>query len=86
MSWSLPLTYVVTPKSGPLRQLTTLADARSALIEDLPIDRKKTPHWLDAGLRLVEAGESGDPDAIETATEALVQALDAEGWLARQTD
>jgi hypothetical protein len=81
MSWTSTLTYTITPKSGPIRQLTTLEDARSALINDLPADRKKTPHWLQAGLLVVAAGESGRLDDVAAATEALVKALDADGWM-----
>lgn len=81
MSWSHALTYVVTPKSGPIRQLRTLADVRSALINDLPVDKKKAPHWLQAGLLVVDASESGAAADIAAATEALVKALDTEGWM-----
>jgi hypothetical protein len=81
MSWSDALSYTVTPKSGPVRQLKTLEDARSALINDVPADCKKTPHWLQAGMLVVEAGESGTPGDVAAATEALVSALAAEGWL-----
>ncbi len=83
MFWTSALTYVVTPKSGPVRQLATLEDARSALIDDLPVDRKKVPHWLEAGLLVVEASESGKPADLQAATDALVKALDAEGWMSR---
>ena len=83
MSWTSALAYTVTPKSGPMRQLRSLEDARSALINDLPADRKKAPHWLQAGLLVVEASESGAAADIAAATEALVKALDAEGWMTR---
>lgn len=81
MTWTSALTYTITPKSGPVRQLTTLEDARSALINDLPADRKKTPHWLQAGQLVVAASESGTPADVAAATEALVRALDTDGWM-----
>ena len=81
MTWTSTLSYTVSPKSGPIRQLQTLEDARSALINDLPVDRKKAPHWLRAGMLVVAAGESGSAPDIAAATEALVRALDADGWM-----
>lgn len=81
MSWTNALAYTITPKSGPVRQLKTLEDARSALINDLPADWKKSPHWMQAGLLVVAAGESGKVSDIAAATEALVKALDIEGWM-----
>ncbi len=79
--WDKPLAYEVTPKSGPLKKLTTLADVRSAMVHDLPPGATKRPHWLHAGMKLVAASESGATGDIRVATEALIDALDAEGWL-----
>ncbi|MGH6769916.1 MAG: hypothetical protein ACRECO_12950 [Xanthobacteraceae bacterium] len=83
MYWNETLTYVITPKSGPVRQLRTLLDARSALVEDLPAGGTKRPHWLQAGLRVVAASESGLQDDISAATDALLAALEKEGWMNR---
>jgi hypothetical protein len=77
------LTYVITPKSGPVRQLKTLHDARSALMEDLPPGGTKRSHWLKAGFRVVAASESGSQDDISAATDALLAALETEGWMNR---
>ena len=82
MSWTSALAYTVTPKSGPIEQLKTLEDARSALI-DLPADKKKSPHWLQTGLLVVAASESDAAADIHAATDALVHALDTEGWMTR---
>ena len=79
--WTKALTYEINPKSGPVRRLTTLEDVRSAMIEDLPMGSTKRPHWLRAGMALVKASESGTPADIRTATDALIAALDTEGWL-----
>jgi hypothetical protein len=83
MFWNEPLTYVISPKSGPVRQMRTLHDARSALIHDLPSGSTKRQHWLQAGLRVVAASESGAPEDIRAATDALVAALEMEGWMTR---
>jgi hypothetical protein len=86
MYWTSALPYVVTPKSGPMRQLATLEDVRSALIDDLPAELKKAPHWLEAGLLVVEASESGRAGDLRAAADALVNALDAEGWMSRPAE
>jgi hypothetical protein len=43
--------------------------------------RQKRPHWLRAGKALVTAAESGQSSDVERAYEAIVAALDEEGWL-----
>jgi hypothetical protein len=79
--WEKPLAYEIAPKSGPVRKMVTLADVRSALVYDLPPGTTKQPHWLNAGLLVVAASESGRPTDIRVATDALADALDVEGWL-----
>ena len=79
--WDKPLTYEITPKSGPMRRLTTLADVRTSMVHDLPPGATKLPHWLRAGMLIVAASESGSAADIRTATDALIEALDVEGWL-----
>ena len=79
--WTKALAYEVTPKSGPMRPLVTLADVRSAMIEDLPQGATKRPHWLHAGMLVVAASESGKAGYIRAATDALADALDVEGWM-----
>ena len=79
--WDKPLTYVITPKSGPLRKMVSLLDANRALIEELPKGYLKRAHWLRAGKALVTAAETGKSRDIECAFEAIVAALDEEGWL-----
>jgi hypothetical protein len=83
MYWNEALTYIITPKSGPVRQLRTLLDARSALVQDLPAGGTRRPHWLAAGLQVVAASESGSDEDISAATDALLAALEAEGWMSR---
>jgi hypothetical protein len=84
MSWDKPLAYVISPKSGPVRQMQTLHDARSAMVHDLPPGSTKRPHWLHAGQRVVAASESGSEEDVRVATDALLAALEAEGWMSTQ--
>lgn len=79
--WEKPLSFEISPRSGPVRRLTTLLDARSAMVHDLPPRSTKKPHWLRAGMLLVAASESGAYADIRAATDALADALDAEGWM-----
>ncbi len=79
--WDTLLTFVITPKSGPLRKMVTLHDAQQVLIADLPPGYLKRAHWLRAGKALVTAAETGKSKDIEGAFEAIVAALDEEGWL-----
>ena len=79
--WDTPLTFVITPKSGPLRKMVRLGDAQQALIADLPPGYLRRPHWLKAGKALVTAAETGKPSDIECVFDAIVAALDKEGWL-----
>src|SRR5208282_2149733 len=81
VDWDTRLTFVITPKSGPLRKMVRLRDARQALIADLPSGFLRRAHWLKAGKALVTAAETGKPKDIEWAFESLVAALDEEGWL-----
>src|ERR1700739_2801387 len=78
--WRRPLPYVITPKSGPLPQMLSLIDANRALGQ-LPRGYLRRAHWMRAGHALVIAANTGGSRAIEWAFEALVAALDKEGWL-----
>ena len=79
--WDTRITFVITPKSGPLRKMVRLRDAQQALIADLPPGFLRRAHWLTAGKALVTAAETGKPKDIEWAFESIVAALDEEGWL-----
>jgi hypothetical protein len=83
MYWDKKLTYTITPKSGPVRSMDTLLDANHALSQDLPKGYLKRRHWLDAGKIVVEAAETGAIPIIREATEKLVSAIEAEGWMDR---
>ena len=79
--WDTLLTFVITPKSGPLRKMVRLRDAQQALIADLPSGFLRRAHWLTAGKALVTAAETGKPKDIKWVFESIVAALDEEGWL-----
>ncbi len=79
--WDTLLTFAIAPKSGPLRKMVRLRDAQQALIADLPSGFLRRAHWLKAGKTLVTAAETGKSKDIEGAFEAIVAALDEEGWL-----
>jgi len=81
--WDEPLTYVITPKSGPLRKMVSLLDANRALTGELPKGYLKRAHWLRAGQVLMTAAETGVSRDIEWAFEAIVAALAEEGWFTR---
>jgi hypothetical protein len=83
--WEKPLSFEITPKSGPVRRLVTLLDARSAMVHDLPPRSTRKPHWLRAGMLIVAASESGAYSDIRAATEAMADALDTEGWMSTET-
>jgi hypothetical protein len=78
--WDTRLTFAITPKSGPLRRMVRLRDAKRTL-EELPPGYLKRVHWLRASACLVTAAETGKPKDIEWAFESIVAALDEEGWL-----
>lgn len=64
-----------------MRRMETLIDANHALTNDVPRDVRKQKHWLRAGALVVEAAETGTAESIRFATEALVEALELEGWM-----
>ncbi len=79
--WDTLLTFIITPKSGPLRKMVTLHDCQQAIIADLPPGLLRRAHWLKAGKALVTAAETAKPKDIEWVFESIVAALDEEGWL-----
>ncbi len=72
-NWDRPLTYVITPKSGPLRRMTTLRDAKRALNGELPKGYWKRPHWSRAALLLVITVETGDSVASTATSFAAIR-------------
>ncbi len=83
MHWNKDLAYWITPKSGPLRGMSTLIDANHALSKDLPNGYLKRPPWLDVGKLLAQAAETGSDEDVQIATDELLRAIEVEGWMNR---
>ena len=83
MNWNAELAYDVTPKSGPMRAMRTLRDANYALLDDLGAQCRYRGHWSAVGRLLLAAANRGGRLDVMLATDALVMALEAEGWMTR---
>jgi len=83
MNWNAELAYNVTPKSGPMRAMRTLRDANYALLDDLTAQRRYRRHWFAVGRLLMAAAKTGGRLDVMLATDALVMALEFEGWMTR---
>ena len=59
--WYRKLSHPVVPLSGPLRATRTLGEARNALSEGLPADRKADAPWQRASALMLAASKSGSP-------------------------
>jgi hypothetical protein len=81
MNWSTELAYFVTPKSGPMRAMRTLHDVNHALLDDLPRQLRYRRHWFIVGRLLLAAAGSKTRLDLMLATDALVTALEIEGWM-----
>jgi hypothetical protein len=82
MFWGCDLAFPITPKSGPLRAIGTLLDARRTMTRDLPAGYLKRP-LATSWLGMMKAVDSGQAEDIKRATELLVCAFEHEGWLQR---
>src|SRR5689334_22923784 len=81
--WDTPLPYIVTPKSGPMRSMSTLVDVSRALTTDLPRGSLKEPCWRDLATLVLLASQSGLRRDIEAVTSELIFALTKAGWMER---
>jgi hypothetical protein len=81
MSWSTELGYFVTPKSGPMQAMRTLHDVNRAVLDDLPRHLRYQRHWFIVGRALLTAASTKTRLNIMLATDALVTALEIEGWM-----
>jgi hypothetical protein len=77
--WHKSFKYPITPKCGPMPQMSSLVDARGAFLE-LPQGFLRRPHWLRAAKALLTASQTGRPIDIQWAFDTLVAAVDEEGW------
>lgn len=86
MNWNIELAYFVTPKSGPMRPMKTLRDVNHALLDDLPARCRHQRHWFAVGRLLLTAAAKGSNRLdLRLATDALVMALEVEGWMTWQS-
>ena len=81
--WYKSFKYPITPKCGPMPQMSSLVDARGAFLE-LPHCLLRRPHWLRAGKALLTASQTGRQINIQWAFDTLVAAVDEEGWFDRR--
>lgn len=81
---SADLTCWVTPKSGPMRPVRTLGDLRKAFLDDLPRQRRHQRHWFAVGRLLEAAMETRGRLDRMLVTDALLMALEVEGWMTRR--
>lgn len=79
--WSDPLPFPIVPKSGPMRRMQTLSDMNKALTKNLPFRQLCQPRWQHAARLVVHAATTGMGHDIHSACEAMVEALDLEGWM-----
>jgi hypothetical protein len=77
--WDKSFRYPVTPKRGPMPRMSSLIDARGALLE-LPHGYLRRAHWLRVGQPLLVASHTGRQINIQWAFDTLVAAVDEEGW------
>jgi hypothetical protein len=86
MNWDAELAYFVTPKSGPMRAMRTLRDVNQALLDDLPTRSRYQRHWYFVGRLVAAAAERSSRLDSMRATDALVAALEVEGWMTPQAE
>jgi hypothetical protein len=83
LHWHDQLAYTISPKSGPLRRMETLLDANQALLNDLPKGFLQQPRWRDVARCLVRASETGAEPDIREVADAILDAVEREGWMTR---
>jgi hypothetical protein len=81
--WDKSFRYPITPKCGPMPQMSSLIDANRAF-QELPRGYLRRAHWLRAGQALLTASQTGRPIDIQWAFDTLVAAVDEEGWFDRR--
>lgn len=84
MKWQTELAYFITPKSGPMRPMATLLDANRAILDEVPAEDRTQAHWVRAKRAILKAAETATDRDVRTATDALMNALIAEGWMTRR--
>jgi hypothetical protein len=78
--FSLGLTRVIEPTSGPGVELATLEDA-ARFVGAMKPWRQARPHWDFAAELILRAATTGKKIDIANATIQIERALKVEGWL-----
>jgi hypothetical protein len=81
MNWKTELAFFITPKSGPMRPMETLLDANRAMLDDVPVEDRTQAHWIRAKRAILKAAETASDQDVRKATDALLNAIIAEGWM-----
>lgn len=66
--------------------MRTLRDVNRALLDDLPTRSRYQRHWFIVGRLVVSAAEGSSRLDLMRATDALVAALEVEGWMTPQAE
>jgi hypothetical protein len=66
-----------------MRQMETLRDVSQALQSDLPKGMLRRAEWLEVGILIVQASETGEPEDVRIASDQLVDLIDKLGWMDR---
>ena len=82
--WLDPLPFPIVPKSGPMRPMYSLSHMNKALTKDLPFKSLQRPHWRNAARLVIDAAATGALEDIQSAYDAMVEALSCEGWMTRE--
>jgi hypothetical protein len=86
MNWKSELAFFITPKSGPMRPMMTLLDANCGILDNVPARDRTQAHWVRAKRAILRAAELGIDRDVRAATDALMNALVAEGWMIRRRE
>ena len=78
--FSLKLTRVIEPKSGPGVELTSLEDAARFMGQMRPW-RQARPHWDYAAALILKAATTGQRKDVAAATDQMERALRTDNWL-----
>lgn len=84
MNWNAELAYFVTPRSGPMRAMRTLRDINQALLDDVPARSRYQRHWFIVGRLLMRAAQGTSRIDLLLVNDALLVALEIEGWMGSQ--
>jgi hypothetical protein len=67
-----------------MRAMRTLGDVNHALLDDLAVQYRYRRHWFLVGRLVLAAASSESRLSVTFATDALLVALEIEGWMTAQ--